>query len=380
LADVYFLEGTTSGNPSSRERLLFKQSVQENSTMTNEAPSQSDSSAQASQQNHRVETALKLTQLLAILVSGCWALYTYLTFQTKANDASLQQQRLATQQAEITLNSQKATEAANIEQAKLAAQQAKLTFDIQNAQKALKEQELRFEVQSKRLSNENTRLMLQIQKEQRAQRAKELEYDVELKRLSVRQKSTSRFSTNFSLSAKTLMNDSVMFTFDPNMVVTSDVQVQMTVILVDVYRGALSRNATHDRMASPASQHPSMATIVCPPPGRWIMTGCPDGAITWSRVGSYGSYYQDGLRNLNRSFSWILDRSDIKSIDLGAGPWNPGDRIFYQLKFILDVKSDDFVGVSVHYLVNDATKPEDIYWYEYYKNVADLLNGNKQSQ
>ncbi|HTB11531.1 MAG TPA: hypothetical protein VK752_08170 [Bryobacteraceae bacterium] len=324
------------------------------------------------------ETALKLAQMIAIIASGCWVIYTYLSFQRNANELTLKQQELSTKQAEFALNSQRATEETTLQQTKVSLDQARLQLDIQNSQRALRERELNYDIEAKKLDND-------LRKQKQASED-----------LTLRQRSMSRFSTDFALRIKNLPDGRIELTFDPGLKVTSEVGLQMTVIRADIFHGRVvekmprsdnknvsqgSEGARSDgkTVASPSdvTSDSTRAIRICPPPRRSGST-CNGGAVAWSKVGTFGSIYPPGVAALAPNAAahlqyTLADPEPFERYGPGAGPWKPGERIPIELKFLLYASAEDFVGVSVELLINDAKSDEDVCWYELHGRVADLL-------
>ena len=122
----------------------------------------------------RLKTIAGIIKVLAVVASGCWIIFQYLTFNRQANQLTLKQQDLATQQASFTLQSQQAAQSAAMKQTELAVQQAALSLDIQRTQRTMRDKELVYDVETKRLASDKAKIDLQILAAQRSLRDQEL--------------------------------------------------------------------------------------------------------------------------------------------------------------------------------------------------------------
>src|SRR5947209_2307383 len=107
-----------------------------------------------------LDSTFKLVKLLAIIVSGCWALFQFLSFQSESNRILLKQQEIAKEQSNLNLQIATATQQAIIAQAKINAEQANFTLKTQQAENELREQELKYTVEEKRLETQSKKLTI----------------------------------------------------------------------------------------------------------------------------------------------------------------------------------------------------------------------------
>src|SRR5271165_91698 len=211
----------------------------------------------------RLEAVFKLVQILAILASGLWALYQFLSFQRQANSLSYKQQELATKQSELNLHTQEAAEKATLAQTELAAQQAQFTLQTQQSQRDQRNKELEYAVEAKRLENESSKV-------------------------SLMSKTTYRVSRASVLVAHELTGGLYEVILKPGIKNAAESAFEVSLIIVDYYIGTVDPDLLSSPVQHASSDDPirgaPLRQLVTDPPGRWHMHR-PDGAIRWHQVG-----------------------------------------------------------------------------------------------
>src|ERR1043165_722274 len=121
-------------------------------------------------------TAISIQSLIEIafvVVGGCWAFFKYVSHEHEAATLAVEQQRLATQQAEAVQKTQIAAEGARLEQLRLGNSQAALAVAYQTKTQSMA-------IEQQRLATDQGRLSLSIAESQRKLRDLELRQNVKL--------------------------------------------------------------------------------------------------------------------------------------------------------------------------------------------------------
>jgi hypothetical protein len=292
-----------------------------------------------------LDSLLKFVQIMAVLFSGLWVLYQFLSFQREANRLSFKQQELATQQSEFNLRTQQAAEKANLAQITLAAQQAEFTLQTQRSQKELRDQDLKYSVESKRLENESSRVAL----------------------IS---KTTYRASRSSTLIARLLSNGLYEIILNPGIKNVGDTTFEVSLIIVDSYVGQINPELVSKPMVGIPRARMSqnlLRRVVTDPPGRWHQS--VPGAVDWHLVATSASAYSMAYEDVLR---WYSD-GDPDTNQFGTGPWKPGEEVDFRPRLIVSAGPTDYVGFSVHIIVNRAKTEDDIWWFAEYEPLEVAL-------
>ena len=241
-----------------------------------------------------------------------------------------------------------------------------MSLSIQNAQRSARDKELEYSIESRKLENGLNKLRQMTEE------------------LNIQTRSTYRFTKETSLTAKVLPDGAYQVTVLPGLTVASEKSVTMTFIMVDLYRGRLTReeiaSALDMRKQLRQALNPTgLARRICPPPGRWSGT-CEGSGLEWTRVGTFGSYYPPTVDKLQKMTSVVKREIDAGNIDwygAGVGPWKTGEAVPFALKVSIKAKPDEYIGASIHLLMNEASSDEDVWWFEKHGIVSELTESSK---
>jgi hypothetical protein len=293
----------------------------------------------------QLDSALKLVKLLAILLSGCWALFQFLSFQSQSNRILLKQQEIAKQQSDVNLQIATATQQATIAQATIAAQQANFTLKTQQAEKELREQELKYTVEEKRL-------------------------DAQSKQLEVISRTTYKAAKQTRWEARELRDGLLQVVYHPGITNASQEAFEVSSIEVSVYAGYI--NPVINETANPSQLEDAEARtdskpIVIDPPHHGEKIG-RDGAITWRRIAARTSVYWEAASDIRYSV-----RRPYEVDSFGTGVWKSGEEVQFEPEVLIDPKGIDFIAFSVRMIFNRNRKDEDNWWFSDWRPVTALL-------
>lgn len=308
---------------------------------------------------------LKLVQALALILGGCWVVFMYLSFQKASNQSTLEQQRLAVEQARITLKTQEQSDAVALERNKLSIQQAEISLKTQeeSEQRALEQQ---------KLSVAQAEVTLQIQKSQ-----KELQQqDLELNKLKQKQTehqvaydTTYRADTNTEVTVHRVRdegNDWATYRVTLYVTVTnkSSTPFEISVVGLDYYTGELpvypaaeARRRVFSRIGQPES---------------WWYSGRLQGVVAWQRVGSDGSITLAALGKIKSPWNYVERTYQLEIAGSGTGIWKPDEVAQIYRTFLVRAHKDTYVGFGINLCFNRAEKPDaDLYHFFTYTQLSD---------
>jgi hypothetical protein len=299
----------------------------------------------------RLDSILKLVKLLAIIVSGCWVLFQFLSFQSESNRISLKQQEIAKEQSNLNLQIATATQQATISQAKMSAEEAELTLRTQQAEKELRELELKYTVDEKRL-------------------------DAQSKKLTIISRTTYKAAKQSRWVARELRDGLIQVLYHPGITNASEESFEVSSIAVNVYAGYINPEAEgnsvrvrHIPLQDEEGGAALRQLVVSPPRyGEQVRT---EGAVTWRRIASRASVYSEALSNPRASY-FISQPYEFDSF--GTGVWKSGEEVQFEPEVLIDPKGIDFIGFSVRMIFNRREKDEDDWWFSDWQPLTALLN------
>lgn len=326
-----------------------------------------------------LDNLLRFIQALAVIAAGCWVIFQYLSFQRHADTNTLEQQKLAVEQAHITLKTKEEAEATALEQQKLGVQQAQIGLKTQEASdKAALEQ--------RKLAIQQATISLQTQQSQKELRQQELAYSVMLKeqeaelnrqkqqlgKLEIDDKTTYRFTREFDLGVQKIKDEgdnfaqyevSMKFSLTNN----ADPMYEISLFVHDYYVG------------TPRESPPGSSTYLLPtggPPNRWNPNSGNDGWVKWEKIHSWGSLAGVAEYDLQHMISSLF-RDVPFTPGVGTGDWKKGETMSFLQTYILRAPRNAYFAIEVAVCFNRGAKQEDLYRISRIANLADAEEVNE---
>jgi hypothetical protein len=310
-----------------------------------------------------LDSVLKLVQIVAVLASGLWILYQFVTYQKAANllqykqqELQYKQQELAAKQSEFNLRTAEAAEKANLAQITLAAQQAEFTLKTEEAQKELRDTELKYAVEGKQIENASNKAKL----------------------LST---TTYRASKSSLITAREVSPGLYEVILTPHIRNIGETEFEVSLIIVDCYLGKLNSKLApglplrvfRQNEAGNKAEDEQAERVISDPPSRWHGPR-PGSAVEWQLVATATSIYSPAYEDVG----WRLEGAKAHLDAFGTGPWKTGEEVDFQPRFIINAVSSDFVGFSVHMLFNRGRNEEDIWVFGESEPLTVALNNENQ--
>jgi hypothetical protein len=286
-----------------------------------------------------LDSTLKLVNLLAIIISGCWVLFLFLSFQSESNRVLLKQQEIAKEQSVLNLQIAKATQEATIAQAKITAAQAEFTLKTQQAQKDLREKELKYAVEEHRL-------------------------EAKSKQLAIVSRTTYRTAKLSKWEAHEVRDGVLQVIYHPGITNASEEPFEVSLIEVNVYAGYV--NPEFRGLGEKNLSH-----VVTGPPA-YGAERAVQGAVTWRRIAARTSVYSPAAATLRATKVFIAEPSEIDSF--GTGIWKSGEQVDFEPEVLIDPRDMDFIGVSVRMIFNRGQRDEDKWRFADWRPLKTLLS------
>lgn len=298
------------------------------------------------QRNARInwDNIAKITQVLGALAAGCWVIFQYLTFQSRSNEISLQQQQLQTRAAQASLT--------------------EVTIRREDLEKSI--QLKRQETELKAAELEVLQLSKQVQVAQADDRKTELKQSLELKQLEIQASRLNEEKQRLDIDAITnnRFQDTVTITptykrtlneqfslFEVNYHIDlknlSTQTLEVTLWVLDYYIGTLPTDI----------QRPQ--AFIAPlglPPVRWGR-GQVLGIREWKKLGSQG-FKTESIRN-TLAFPNILDVSFSDPVMTGV--MNPDQLYFFSQTYLVQAPKDASIGFVASLCFNGCQKDADLW-------------------
>ncbi len=283
------------------------------------------------------------------IIAGCWVLFNYFSHDRETKQLALDQQRLATQQAQAVQQTAIDTEKARLQQLKLSndlqtqtqsmtIEQQRLALDVAESQRKLRDLELR---QSVKLQEQE----IALKKLENQKTAHEVAYQGRF-----------RFNQTFELTGRRVGGDDKVGVYELfhrfQVENKSEADFELSLYVIDYFIGVPKADVAGEISVLPLGE----------PANRWNPRGAKPGGVEWRWAGHSGAIFAADVGRIPKPWCDAADVDHLVPGGPGTGVLNPSQSLEHSDTYVVRAPRHSYVAFIVSYCTNRCEANDDLHW------------------